>query len=148
MKKLAVTSVVVFVVLIGFIGLLCFLPDNECCEKKEGCEMREEKCGGEMHGGKPEGCGKGQGHHEGCGQEKCMVKEWKDADGKVHKEVKVIIDGKGNDMNRGNGCPMESMDHSGCCGCCMMKQGGGSCKMMKIDSIETDSVRVKVRGKL
>ena len=114
MKKLAITSVVVLIALIGFIAVLCFLPGNNCCGKQEGCEMREAKCSGEMRGdkcgGKHEGCGKGQGHHEDCGNanEKRMVREWKDADGKVHKEVKVIIGGEGDGMNMGSGCPMEA----------------------------------------
>src|ERR1044071_7744650 len=134
MKKLAITSVVVLIALIGFTAVLYFLPGGDCCVKKEGCEMRmhDQQCSGDM--GKHEGCGKGQGHHDGCMQEKRMVKEWKDADGKVHKEVKVIIGGEGDGMEM-RSCPMESGDHSGCCGCCMMKQGGGSCKMIEIDSI-------------
>lgn len=168
MKKLAITSVAVLIALIGFTAILFFLAGGEgCCGEKEGCEMHDAKSSGEKeacsHDGKSscgseekcshksEGCGKGQGHQEDCGggNEKCTMKEWKDADGKMHKEVKVTFGGEGcggDHQYEGKACPMEMGDHSGCCGCCMMKNGGGM--NWSGDSAGSDSVRIKVRGKL
>lgn len=182
MKKLAITSVAVLIALIGFTAILVCLPcgDGFCAveDSHNGCEMHNgksscaeasgDKCSGEKgtcgHEGKSscgseekcshnsEGCGKGQGHHDGCGggHEKCSMKEWTDADGKCHKEVKVTVGGEGCGAHQfeGKGCPMEMGDHNGCCGCCMMKHGGGMNCMM--DSAGSDSVRVRVRvrGKL
>ncbi|MEO5641825.1 MAG: hypothetical protein ABIQ40_19000 [Bacteroidia bacterium] len=156
MKKLAITSVAVLIALIGFTAILVFLPCGDGCHgKKDGCELREAKCSGDKkdctHAGKcgdeKSGCEMGKGHHDGCGSgnEKCSMKEWTDADGKCHKEVKVVINGDGKGDMHG-ACPMENADHSGCCGCCPMKNGGAnSCHG---DAEENDSVKVKVRGKL
>ncbi len=123
--------------------------EGKCGKEKSGC-AHEGKCGKEKSGcgsgnhenGKS-GCDKGEGSHEGCGggNEKCMVREWTDADGKVHKEVKMMIDGDGKGMS----CPMENSNHSACCGCCPMRNGGG---YHHGDSSGSDSVRIKVRGKL
>ncbi len=122
--------------------------EGKCEDKKSGCthegKCGKEKsgCGSENHGNGKSGCDKGEGNHEGCGggNEKCMVREWTDADGKVHKEVKVMIDGDGKGMS----CPMEGSNHSACCGCCPMKNGNSHGH----DSAGNDSVRIKVRGKL
>ncbi|MDQ3111124.1 MAG: hypothetical protein M3R17_14620 [Bacteroidota bacterium] len=161
MKKLAVTSIAVFIALCGFIAILCFLPCNEnCCGGNDECNKQETKCSGEKKdcdhdakcSGDNESCHEGKGEHrgghDGCGggNENCSVREWKDGDGKCPKEVKVIINGDGKGDAHGS-CPMEMGDHSGCCGCCMMKHGGGmNCSGM--DSMGEDSVRIKVRGKL
>jgi hypothetical protein len=178
MKKLAITSVAVLIALIGFTAALYMIPCGDCCGQQEGCEMHDAKsscdkshgdkspcdkssgdkcsgmkqgCGsGHGHHKGGHGCGKGQGGHDGCGggNEKCMVKEWKDADGKVHKEVKVIVGGEGHcGMEMSSGCPMDNGAHGGCCGCCPMKNGGGKENCCG-DSVGSDSVRVKVRGKL
>jgi hypothetical protein len=157
MKKLAVTSIAVLIALCGFIAILYFLPGG-CCGDKQGCEMRESKCSGEK-----EGC-----EHKGkCGEEKekCMGHgdhsqkmesghgcEMKDGPNGCKsgndRKVKIMINGDGKgDVHMS--CPMETGDHSGCCGCCMMnQQGWGKCWETNSDSSKTDSVRMKVRGKL
>lgn len=173
MKKLAITSVAVLIALIGFTTVLCLLPGGNCCsgEREGECEMWKGKCPHEkgeyrMGEGKcedrPEGCEMHKGKCEGeknecegekgeCGHERTMVKEWKDADGKMHKEVKVIV---GGDEEMGGSCQMHSgggscnmgmgnMGH-GCCCCCMMMNMKG-CRM---DSMKMDTTRVKVRGKI
>lgn len=189
MKKLALTAVGVAIVLVGFMAILYCLPCNtNCCDERERCEMKEGggKCSGEHKGcdkgdmkcsGKMEGCEKGDmkcsGKMDGCeGKEKCSVKEWKDAEGKCHKEVKVIVGGDGHGMDMmgggecgmhgkmqmgeggcdmkgkmqmGEGCSMMKMGgHGGCCCCCMMMMN--HCGMGESD--KSDSVHVKVRGKL
>jgi hypothetical protein len=153
MKKLAITSVAVLIALIGFTAVLCLLPGGNCCGERDGCEMHDGKCPHEkgMSGGKcshdKDGCEMEEGK---CGGEKRMVKEWKDADGKMHKEVKVTIgdEGCGGDYQYEKGaCQMGNGGQNGCCCCCMMMMNGHG-EMMNSDSMKMDTVRVKVRGKL
>jgi hypothetical protein len=148
MKKLAITSVAVLIALIGFTAVLCLLPGGNCCGERDGCEMHDGKCPHEkgMSDGKcshdKSGCEMNEGK---CGGEKRIVKEWKDADGKMHKEVKVTIGGDG-DMQMGGSCQMGNNGQGGCCCCCMMMMNGHDGMMN--DSMKMDTVRVKVRGKL
>jgi hypothetical protein len=155
MKRLLITTVVVAIALAGFTAVLTLLPGNgKCCHDKNKCEMRDgdEKCSGDK---------------DACeGKEHRTEKVWTDADGKVHREVRVTM-GDGDEMEGGckdemNGCSGEkgkcSMDKGmemggkcemqgamqmhGCCCCCMMHG------MMGKDSMAKDSVHVKIRAKL
>lgn len=149
MKKLVLTAAGVTIALIGFIAILYFLPakcGGSSCGKHEECCEKESK--GHSCEGKGPGC-------EGKEHQTC--KEWKDADGKMHKEVRIEIR-DGGDMQgscgghgemRG-GCGKMNMQMHGCCCCCMMMmQNGMGQGMMPKDSMALDtSVRVKIREKL
>lgn len=181
MKKLALTSIGVAIALVAFMTILYCLPCNEnACGDRDRCEMKDG--GGKCHG-EEDGCAMGDmkcKNEKGCeGKEMRCEKEWKDADGKCHKEVKVMIGGAHGMM--GEGCGMHGdmkMGHGECgmhgkmkmgeggCGMKEKMQMGGGCSMMKMgghgccccmmmmnhcgmgDSMEGDSVHVKVRGKL
>jgi hypothetical protein len=152
MKKLALLTVGVAIVIVGFMAILYCLPcNNACCGQQDKCEMKDGngKCGHD------EACKDGDSKcsgHEGCenGKENCQIKEWTDADGKCHKEVRVTVGGDGDQMggcnmqmgNGGSSCNMQMGNH-GCCCCCMMMSG---CSMG--DSAKSDTAHVKVRGKL
>jgi hypothetical protein len=122
--------------------------EGKCGDKKESCKAHgNHSCEmGEMESG--HGCEMKDGPN-GCktGNERRIVKEWTDKDGKVHREVKVMINGDGKG-DAHMSCPMEMGAHSGCCCCCMMMHGGMNSCGHGMDSMEADTVRMKVRGKL
>ena len=113
-----------------------------------------------------------------CGNEQRCEKEWKDGDGRMHKEIRVEIrDNEGmechhgemhggcgdmemhggcsGDMKMDSGCQMKMPmtgcgEMHGCCCCCMMMMQGGMdhCRMNDSMKMDTMRVRVKVRGKI
>lgn len=169
MKRLFANALIVLAALVGFIVVLFFLPANpgSCGEGKEGdchrqgkCHDTEMSCPHQMHDGGDMASCHGKEMKCGGGMESCQgnkdecMKEWKDADGKMHKEIRIEIHGDGKE-----GCGMhEEMEsgcggmnmHGGCCCCCrMMMMGGGMHQEMMKDSMQLDTtVRVKIRGKM
>ena len=152
MKKLVLLTVGVAIVLVGFMAVLYCLPcKGECCDRHDRCEMKDgdgkcsehegckdgdEKCSDEHHEGCMEGNEKCSGHHEGCENGKTCPME----QGGCKMEG---MEHNGCSMQMGNSCNMQ-MGH-GCCCCCMMMMMNG-CHME--DSAKSDSVHMKVRGKL
>ena len=142
MKKLAITSVVVLIALIGFTTVLCLLPGGNCCGYHNRYEMHDGKC---PHGQSCEGMeGKCEGMENGkCGMQgmengKCGMQGM--GNGKCG--MQGMENGKCGMQGMGDG---KSMMHSGCCCCCMMMMNMKGCNM---DSMKMDSTHVKVRGKL
>src|SRR5665213_3837862 len=99
MKKLLLTVIGVTVVFVRFITILCLLPCNQ-----NRWHYHREQCDPDSYREK-DGDGKCSGDKDACeGKEHCTEKCWTAADGKMHKEVRVMI---GDDKEMGN-CPMEN----------------------------------------
>lgn len=158
MFRLIGTATGVAVVLIGLVLALYMLPEKAGCCKEQ--NIQTENCKGKDHhcDGKKSGCE---------GKETHCVKEWKDADGKMHKEVRIEIRGDGDmksecgghgEMRGGCQDKKNSSCEAGgempvhCCCCTMMMQMHGGmmdhCKMEKDSMVLDTSVRIKIRSKL
>jgi hypothetical protein len=176
--KLLRTSFFVAAVLSLSILALYMLPDKvcrdgrneKCCKQEQACKGKDKHCEG-----KDKRC---QEKQSCCkSQEQRCEREWKDADGKMHKEIRIEIrddgDRKGGcgghgemrggcsgdkkdacEMGEGMEMPMGcgGMQMHGCCCCAMMMMMHGGmmdhCKMDKDSMVLDTTVRVKVRGKL
>lgn len=183
MKKLFISSLGVASMLTLLLLALYIIPEKAGWVKhpevksdkcQHDCKGKDKHCGDghKQHcdGGKSNHCGgksSCDGHQSGCGgNEMRCEKEWKDADGKMHKEIRIEIrkeDGNNSCKGKGEmrgGCGMgeSEMPMGGCC-CCMMEMmmkshmqmhGGmmNHCEMNKDSMIIDTSVRIKVRGKI
>lgn len=152
MFKLATTSFAVAIILTGLVVVLYMLPNKIDCLNRPDAQAgpKKEKC-----------------KDENGMKETRTVKEWKDKDGKMHKEIQIEIvsDGAGacggpgemkggckehGDM-RGECGPEGGMPMGGCCCCGKMQMHGGMmdhCEMKKDSVVLDTTVRIKIRGKI
>ena len=153
MKKLALTTIGVAIVLIGFMAILYCLPCiNGCHGDRDTCEMKDSsKCSGH-HEGCKDGDGKCSEHHEGCekgnGKTCPMEQGGCKMEGMENGGCKMEgMEKEGCEMQSGgSSCSMENGNQ--CCCCCkMMMMMMNGCKM-KCDSMKKDSVHLKIRGKM